>query len=385
MGQQALMVVAGDGYGTHWFESTARDYEVLSSQSSTVCDCGTGGRFQRGTSMTSTRKNVWELGGDWADEILWYARGVKVLKARALRDPASWRFLAAIHGFDSGMWQSVGYLVPSDQMPTSSDIGTFWDQCQHGSWYFLPWHRGYLMALEAAIRDAIAPLPGAPANWALPYWNCFKPNQNTLPSAFGAPNWPDGTNDNPLYVPQRYGPDNDGKVYVPMDQVDENALGDPDFVGPGSGGNQGFGGVDTGFSHAGQVHGGVETQPHDMVHALVGGGDEQTLGLMSWPDLAGLDPIFWLHHANIDRLWEVWRRTASSQGNPDDPNWLEGPAAVGERAFVMPMPGGKTWTYTSGDMIDLSKLGYGYDDLVPPATVPRLQSRLRFLASGRTV
>ena len=31
-----------------------------------------------------TRQNVWELGGDWADPILWYARGVREMKARAL-------------------------------------------------------------------------------------------------------------------------------------------------------------------------------------------------------------------------------------------------------------------------------------------------------------
>jgi hypothetical protein len=34
--------------------------------------------------MTFTRKNVWELGGDWADPILWYARGVNALKVRAV-------------------------------------------------------------------------------------------------------------------------------------------------------------------------------------------------------------------------------------------------------------------------------------------------------------
>ena len=29
-------------------------------------------------------------------------------------------------------------------------------------------------------------------------------------------------------------------------------------------------------------------------------------GFMRSPATAGRDPIFWLHHANIDRLWEVW-------------------------------------------------------------------------------
>jgi tyrosinase len=47
--------------------------------------------------MTFTRKNVWELGADWADPILWYARGVKAMKSRAFKEPTGWRFYAAIH------------------------------------------------------------------------------------------------------------------------------------------------------------------------------------------------------------------------------------------------------------------------------------------------
>jgi tyrosinase len=327
--------------------------------------------------MTYTRKNVWQLGGDWADPILWYARGVKAMKARSLDEPTGWRFYGAIHGFNETMWREVGYLNPGP-MPKAGVIKTYWQQCQHGSWYFLPWHRGYLIAFEAIIRDAVVKL-GGPADWALPYWNYFKPNQNGLPPAFASADWPDGHGDNPLYVKQRYGPDDNGKVYVPMDQVDLNALGDSDFIGPGSGGSQGFGGVDTGFSHGGRDHGGVETQPHDMVHGLVGGGDQQTLGLMSWPDLAGLDPIFWLHHANIDRLWEVWGRIPTSTGDPTVAKWVNGPAGVGGRSFVMPMPDGKSWTYTPGEMTDLSKLGYGYDDVSPPSATPRAVARLQGL------
>ena len=38
--------------------------------------------------MKFTRKNVWDLGGDWAEPILWYARGVAAMKAKALGRPA---------------------------------------------------------------------------------------------------------------------------------------------------------------------------------------------------------------------------------------------------------------------------------------------------------
>src|SRR5580704_7831943 len=155
--------------------------------------------------MANTRKNVWELGGDWADPILWYARGVKAMKARHLNERTAWRFYGAMHGIDQPLWRQLGYLSASDTMPSAADIASFWKQCQHGSWYFLPWHRGYLIAFEAVVRAAVVAAHG-PADWALPYWNYFKPNQDRLPPAFRSPDWPDGRGDNPLFVPQRYGP-----------------------------------------------------------------------------------------------------------------------------------------------------------------------------------
>jgi tyrosinase len=338
--------------------------------------------------MQYTRKNVWELGVDWADPILWYARGVAAMKAQALAKPTAWRFYGAIHGIDQPLWKQLGYLKPSDTLPSSANIKRFWKQCQHGSWYFLPWHRGYLLAFEANIRAAVIKL-GGPKDWALPYWNYFKPNQFKLPPAFASSDWPDGKGNNPLFVPQRYGPKNDGNVYVPIDQVNLDALTDPDFTGVASGGSPGFGGVDTGFEHGGKVHGGVETQPHDWVHGLVGGGDPKSPklpGLMSDPDTAGLDPIFWLHHANIDRLWQVWRQNPPTDVNPAEPNWIKGPGAIGERIFSMPMPDGKPWDYKPGDMVDLGPLGYSYDDLSPAvAPAPPGQRLLKLGASAATV
>jgi tyrosinase len=45
----------------------------------------------------------------------------------------------------------------------------------------------------------------------------------------------------------------------------------------------------------------------------------------------------------------------------------------------MPMPGGVSWTYTPGDLSDLSKLNYNYDDVSPPAGTPQLATRLQRL------
>jgi len=308
------------------------------------------------------------------------------MKARGLAAETSWRFYGAIHGFDPSTWQELGYLSAADPLPSNSVQAQFWKQCQHGTWYFLPWHRGYLLAFEANIRAEVIKL-GGPADWALPYWNYFKANESGLPPAFASPDWPDGKGNNPLYVPQRYGPKNNGQVSVPIKKVNLKAMLDPEFTGVASGGSPGFGGVDTGFMHSGAVHGGLESQPHDMVHVYVGGSDPsnpQLPGLMSDPDTAGLDPIFWLHHGNIDRLWEVWRQNPATHTDPTDAHWLNGPTSLGERAFAMPMPDGTSWTYTPSDMADLAKLNYTYDDLSPAVPAPKHGARLLALGFAST-
>ncbi|KAK6525138.1 hypothetical protein TWF694_005284 [Orbilia ellipsospora] len=41
---------------------------------------------------------------------------------------------------------------------------------------------------------------------------------------------------------------------------------------------------------------------HDTIHGTVGSG-----GHMGWIDVSSFDPIFWLHHTNIDRLFAIWQ------------------------------------------------------------------------------
>jgi tyrosinase len=320
--------------------------------------------------MARTRVNVY-AGGKWAGPVLWYAKGVAAMQARPLKDPTSWRFWAAMHGLDPGLWTALGYLHAGEAQPRAAVVKQFWTQCQHGSWYFLPWHRGYLLAFEAVVRAAVVE-QGGPADWSLPYWNPFGPHQAKLPPAFRSPTWP-GAGANPLFVTHRYGPNNDGNVFVPVGQVNLKALQRTHFTGVSTGGSPGFGGVDTGFSHSGQVHGELETQPHDWVHGLVGGsdpGNPNIPGLMSDPDTAALDPIFWLHHANIDRLWEIWNGSAQSHTDPTDAHWTNGPTSVGDRGFAVPNPDGTTWTYAPKDVVSVQTLGYDYDDLTPTGTAP---------------
>jgi tyrosinase len=53
----------------------------------------------------------------------------------------------------------------------------------------------------------------------------------------------------------------------------------------------------------------LEGTPHGTVHGEVGGD-------MAGFATAGLDPVFWMHHANIDRLWVVWLGQDGME-NPD--------------------------------------------------------------------
>lgn len=353
-----------------------------------------------------TRRNAWNDHGTLDNkDLYWYAIGVRAMMARALNDPASWWFFAAIHGEyvtptnipnppEFPGWAFIPGVpkVPTAPLPKASVIETYWDQCQHQSWFFVPWHRGYLVALEAQLREDIVQ-HGGPPTWALPYWDYFgRGDEFDIPPAFTQQNMRDGS-PNPLFVTARYGPNGDNVIFVPTKAgmkkhpapkhalVTETCLSNTAYTG--SDGNTplpGFGGPLTGFWHGGNYHSGnLEQDPHNVTHGYVGGFKSNTdYGLMSDPGIAALDPIFYLHHANIDRMWAVWNLNPSHI-NPPDPNWLAGPAASGEHEFVMPMPGNKSWVYTPNDVDSLSKMNYTYENLKQVPSVNLLEQRLKQL------
>jgi tyrosinase len=341
--------------------------------------------------MAYTRRNVWSLNQPWAPELLWYARGVKVLKSRPFSDITSWRYLAAIHGIDEDVWREFGWLAPGQNQPITPEyLNQDRDQCQHHNWYFIPWHRGYLAAFESIMRAAIQTLPDAPNDWALPYWNyndTAVANPRLLPEEFAKNTWPDG-GDNPLFESRRFGR-GDGVVTIREVDVDLTvALRDPDFEGVPNG-SPGFGGVRTPFQHNADRpnEGWLEQLPHDVIHGRVGGSRQgldprnwKNWGLMMMPESAGLDPIFWLHHANIDRLWEVWLKRNPDFKNPVLKSWLEGPS--GKQRFVLPQADGSRKQFSPKDMLDTKApgLNYLYEDISDPLSgQQRLSLRLASL------
>jgi tyrosinase len=301
-------------------------------------------------SKVRIRKSVFTL-GKAGDDLDWYGKAVAELKKRPLSDSSGWRYLAAVHGYPGTA--ADPFATPGEKTPSNSEQQRFWNQCQHQSWYFLPWHRGYLACFEEIIAATVVKL-GGPAGWALPYWN-YSDSKDTdarkLPSAFLA-----GAAANPLFTPGRKMATKTAEL--PIGHISLSALLYSPFSMATMGAHPGFGGPMTGFSHFGGTNGLLESLPHNVIHDNVG-------GLMSDPNTAALDPIFWLHHSNIDRLWEVWTHRDPKFTTPKVSAWLK-------EKFELHDASGKVVTFTPAQMLDTTKVrhGYRYDDISDPFAKP---------------
>jgi tyrosinase len=317
--------------------------------------------------MATHRQDIAKLGAVWNDAVLWYARAVGALWELPISDRRSWRYLGAIHGIDlePNGWLGQGLIGAQDRLPPARERNAVWDQCQHAGWYFLPWHRGYLAAFEAIVASTIEDLNG-PAEWKLPYWNYFdttNPNARRFPQAFTEPTLPDGTS-NPLAWWARSPTLTLNTALVGAD-ITLEALSMTTFTAqPGA---AGLGGSPTGFAQFGPSGGAgaMESDPHNIIHVMVGGFG----GYMSDPNYAALDPLFWLHHCNVDRLWSAW---LEESGNTQENGaaWANGPSP---RRFSMPQPDGSLEVFTPQETLPGGALEPAYDDLV--AGTPRASVR----------
>ncbi len=310
--------------------------------------------------MAGVRRDIAKLGSIWSPEIEWYARAVRELWQRPPSDRTSWRYFGAIHGFDLDGWLQNGIVSQNDPLPPSSEQLRLFEQCQHAGWYFLPWHRGYLAAFEAIVRQTIADL-GGPDDWCLPYWNYLDTGNaeaRDIPEEFLAASLPDGT-PNSLATPPRGGTQVLGpQEWFPRD-IDLQAQSVRRYTA--APGTNGYGGGSTGFAQFGNLTGAVEGNPHNTVHVLVGGlGVDRPAGWMSDPNYAALDPIFWLHHCNVDRLWAAWMSEGSNL-QETGAAWLGGPFP---RQFQMPNVEGGLSVFAPADTLPGGPLAPTYDDLM---------------------
>jgi hypothetical protein len=196
-------------------------------------------------------------------DLLTFKEGVRMMRARSeanALDPLGWH----IYGSQHSMFCATN---------------SFAMQIHYG-WFFLPWHRAYLSNLEQKIRV----LTGRD-DFALPYWDWTRSDR--LPRAmFGA--------GNPLNDTTR------------IQSADDALPADFTELGPAMSGPT--------FRHfvgyrrsvdAPQIEGTLEQSAHNNVHNWIGGN-------MASFDGAGFDPMFALHHGNIDGYGRVARRVADA-------------------------------------------------------------------------
>ena len=178
---------------------------------------------------------------------------------------------------------------------------------QHTNARLLPWHRVFLYLFEEALHNYHPDV-------CVPYWDWTRPEEQHFPD------WLAGV------LPT---------VHTPTRTINV-------FRAPGSGG--GLASIASGtptamsktnYGDFSSIINGI----HGSVHIWVGGS-------MSDAAVSPADPVFWLHHANLDRLWWVWYNSA--QGNHQNP------PLSGSDALMDP------WTYTEPDTRDIAGFHYNY-------------------------
>jgi len=178
---------------------------------------------------------------------------------------------------------------------------------QHMSNRLLPWHRVFLHLFEEALHNYHPDV-------CVPYWNWTNPGEQHFPD------WLAGV------LPTVHTP----TTTIPVVRSPGSSAQLASIVSgvPGALGQTTYDGFADPING---IHGGV--------HIWVG-------GTMSDASVSPADPVFWLHHANLDRLWWEWYN--SPQGNHQNPT------LAGSDAVMDP------WTYTETDVRDIAALGYAY-------------------------
>ncbi|KAH0741245.1 hypothetical protein KY290_034288 [Solanum tuberosum] len=116
----------------------------------------------------------------------------------------------------------------------------------------------------------------------------------------------------------------------------------------------------------------IENSPHTPVHIWTGTVEGTDLGdgkLSVGEDMgnfysASLDPVFYSHHANVDRMWNIWKGLGGKKKDITDTDWLNS-------EFFFYDENGNPYRVRVGDCLDTKKMGYDY----APADIPWINCR----------
>ncbi|AQL04970.1 Polyphenol oxidase, chloroplastic precursor [Zea mays] len=285
-------------------------------------------------------------GAAGADSVARYARAVALMKALPESDPRSFYQQANIHcAYCTAAYRQAGRPELHVQI--------------HFSWLFFPFHRAYLYFFERVA----ARLLGDPG-FAVPFWSWDVPEGMRVPPEFA-----DAAS--PLYDPIR-NPEHAPPRVVDLDfsKVDKNYTDEQQiqlnlrtmykqmvtnaplpslFYGqPYRAGDREMPGAGT-----------VELSPHNTIHVWAGDLSQPNHENMGTYYSAARDPIFFPHHTNSDRLWEVWRGGPARHADFTDPDWLDS-------SFLFYDEDARLVRVTVRDMLDIGRLRYAYAEVGLP-------------------
>ncbi|KAJ7520629.1 hypothetical protein O6H91_19G015000 [Diphasiastrum complanatum] len=233
----------------------------------------------------------------------------------------------------------------------------------HNSWLFFPWHRWYLYFHERILAKMLND-----DTFALPFWNwdnqsVASPLPNVLPAVFI---------ENPSLLDKLRDP-----LHQPPTLVDLSYSGQDEGLDPTSQRaannnlmyQQVVSGAKTPSLFFGQAYragdanapgpGTVENAPHGTVHVWTGDSSQPNYEDMGALYSAASDPIFFAHHANVDRLWTVWKSLGGRRKDITDPDWLNA-------EFVFYDENASLVKVKVGDALSIDKLSYTYQNVGNP-------------------
>ncbi len=278
--------------------------------------------------------------------------------------PDEWKTLAAAI-MQLRAADKIGPLGPAinDPHPQSHDSYEWFVQihgrldeggaCKHLSELIWPWHRAFLLHFENRLRATT--VPGA-ATITLPYWDW-----TDAPSGIhGYPAAYEDSGSALFHARTLYGKDVPLIVAsnrIPLGQTPKEFVEDKLAFNAWAD----FGGTEDGPD---AIAGALEAELHNQIHGYIGKDNANTVHAVR-------DPIFWAHHANLDRLWAEWqtRHATSAQCVACDAVVYDRDSGLGPLTFRAlldngALPGGVRVTYApkgqrSGPGIETADLGGG--------------------------
>ena len=225
---------------------------------------------------------------------------------------------------------------------------------------FLPWHRMYLYYLERMVRKVLND-----DTFTLPYWDYTTPGKRAIPEQFRMKNDPvfkslyrENCNDGQPGTAKVNAGEPIDKNAGPVSPLNLDSLAQRDYRPTG---------VNPGFNAD------LDDNLHGQIHVLVG--NTTNMGRIPW---AARDPIFWLHHCNIDRLWSSWN--SAGRTNPGG-TWLT-------QSFAMADENGMRADPVVDDFKDNEKIKVGpykYDKLAPVPPLPPAPAGVALVAGAPSI